>query len=146
MLEQTARVVTTAPDGAWVEAVEPSGCGTCGGHGCSSRRIAELFQRRPRQFPVHSDFELAPGDRVVVGIADGSVLKGALRLYGAPLVLMLAGASLAQWLWGADSAALVGMVAGGVAGWLFARGGHVQRPVVLRLEGKNLFRMEKGCS
>lgn len=146
MLEQTARVVKTAPDGVWVQAVEPSGCGTCGGQGCSSRRIAELFQRAPRQFPVESEFELAAGDRVVVGIADGSVLKGALRLYGLPLALMLAGASLAQWVWSHDLAAVAGTAAGGVAGWLVSRGGRVERPVVLRFEDKNRIHMEKGRS
>ncbi|PKO73185.1 MAG: Fis family transcriptional regulator, partial [Betaproteobacteria bacterium HGW-Betaproteobacteria-17] len=42
MLEQTAEVIKASPDGLWVRAVEPSGCGTCGGQGCASRRIAEL--------------------------------------------------------------------------------------------------------
>lgn len=134
MLEQAARVTRIASDGVWVQAVEPSGCGTCGGEGCSTRRIAELFQRGPRQFPVDCDLSLAPGDRVVVGIADGSVLKGALRLYGLPLVLMLAGALLAQALWPGDAAALLGMLAGGAAGWLVARGGGAARPRVLRRE------------
>lgn len=96
MLEQTAEVIKTASDGIWVQAVEPSGCGTCGGQGCASRRIAELFQRKPRHFLVDCDLSLSPGDRIVVGIARGSVLRSALRVYGLPLGLMLAGALLAQ--------------------------------------------------
>jgi sigma-E factor negative regulatory protein RseC len=144
MLEQTAKVIKAAPDGVWVQAVEPSGCGTCGGEGCSSRRIAELFQRKPRQFLVDCDLALAPGERIVVGIAHGSVLKSALRLYGLPLVLMLAGALLAQAVRPGDGPALVGMLLGGLAGWLAARGGQTQRPMVLRRENDNLFRMRKG--
>jgi sigma-E factor negative regulatory protein RseC len=144
MLEQTARVIRTAPEGVWVQAVEPSGCGTCGGQGCSSRRIAELFQRKPRHFLVDCDLALAPGDRIVVGITHGSVLRSALRLYGLPLVLMLAGALLAQALQPGDGPALAGMLAGGLAGWLAARGGQTRRPVVLRRENDNLFRMMKG--
>ena len=144
MLEQTARVVKATPDGVWVQAVEPSGCGTCGGQGCSSRRIAELFQRTPRQFPVQSEIELAAGDRVIVGIADGAVLQGALRLYGLPLLMMLAGASLAQAIWPGDLAALAGTVAGGIAGWLASRGTRIQRPIVLRLENRNRIHVEKG--
>lgn len=144
MLEQAAKVVKTAPDGVWVQAVEPSGCGTCGGQGCSSRRIAELFQRKPQHFLVDCDLVLAPGDRVVVGIPHGSVLRSALRLYGLPLGLMLAGASLAQALQPGDGSALVGMLLGGLAGWLAARGGQTQRPVVLRRDNDNLFRMRKG--
>ena len=133
MLEQTAEVIKTASDGVWVQAVEPSGCGTCAGQGCSSRRIAELFQRKPRLFLVDCDLSISPGDRVVVGIADGSVLKSALRAYGLPLGLMLAGA-------------LMGMLLGGVAGWLVTRGGRAARPIVLRREDVNLFHMRKGNS
>ena len=142
MLEQAAEVTQTVPEGVWVQAVEPSGCGTCGGQGCSTRRLAELFRRTPRQFLVDSDIALSPGDRIVVGIADGSVLKSAFRAYGLPLSLMLAGALLAQAFWPGDGAALAGLLLGGALGWLLARGGRVQRPKVLRRE--NVHIMQKG--
>jgi sigma-E factor negative regulatory protein RseC len=144
MLEQTVEIVKTAPDGIWVRAVEPSGCGTCGGQGCSSRRIAELFQRKPRLFRVDCDLSLAPGDRAVVGIADGSVLKIALRAYGLPLGLMLAGALLAQAVAPGDGPALIGMLLGAVTGWLAARGGRTARPVVIRREEPTPFHLMKG--
>lgn len=144
MLEQTAEVVKTAADGIWVQAVEPSGCSTCGGQGCASRRIAEMFQRKPRHFLVDCDLSLAPGDRIVVGIARGSVLRSALRAYGLPLGLMLAGALLAQAVQPGDGPAVVGMLLGGVVGWLAARGGRATRPVVLRREDVKLFHMRKG--
>lgn len=144
MLEQTAKVIKTATDGVWVQAVEPSGCGTCGGQGCSSRRIAELFQRKPRQFLVDCDLALSPGDRIVVGIAEGSVLRSALRAYGLPLGFMLAGALLAQALQPGDGPAVVGMVLGGGLGFLLSRGGRAARPVVLRREDANLVHIRKG--
>lgn len=144
MLEQTVEVMKTAPDGIWVRAVEPSGCGTCGGQGCSSRRIAELFQRKPRLFLVDCDLSLAPGDRAIVGIADGSVLKSALRAYGLPLGLMLAGALLAQAVQPGDGPALIGMLLGGMIGWLAGRGGRTARPVVLRRENQPPFHLMKG--
>lgn len=146
MLEQTAEVIHTASDGVWVQAVEPSGCGTCGGQGCSSRRIAELFQRKPRNFLVDCDLALAPGDRVVIGIAHGSVLKSATRAYGLPLGLMLGGALLAQAVQPGDGAALTGMLIGGAVGWLLARGGRTARPVVLRRENRIPFQVVKGQS
>jgi len=144
MLEQTAEVMKTASDGVWVQAVEPSGCGTCAGQGCSSRRIAELFQRTPRQFLVDCDLSLSPGDRVVIGVAEGSVLSSALRAYGLPLGLMLAGALLAQAIQPGDGPALIGVLLGGVAGWLAVRGGRAARPVVLRREDNILFHLMKG--
>lgn len=147
MLEQTALVTKTAPDGIWVQAVEPAGgCGSCGGQGCSTRRLAELFQRKPRHFLVDCDLSLSPGDRIVVGIADGSVLRGSFRAYGVPLLLMLLGALLAQIVQPGDASAVVGMLLGGVLGWLGARGGRAVRPVVLRRENDNLIRIMKGKS
>jgi sigma-E factor negative regulatory protein RseC len=144
MLEQTAKVTRTAPEGVWVQAVEPSGCGSCAGQGCSSRRIAELFQRSPRQFLVDCDLSLSPGDRVVIGIADGSVLSSALRAYGVPLGSMLAGALVAQAVQPGDGPALIGVVLGALVGWLTVRGGRAARPVVLRREDNNLFHLMKG--
>lgn len=144
MLEQTAEVVRSAADGIWVRAVEPSGCATCGGQGCASRRIAELFQRKPRQFLVDCDLSLSPGDRVVIGIPRGSVLRSAVRAYGLPLGLMLAGALLAQVLVSGDAAALGGLLIGGAVAWLIARGGRAARPMVLRRESDNSIQMRKG--
>ncbi len=143
MLEQTAEVIKTAPNGVLVQAVEPSGCGTCAGQGCSSRRIAELFQRKPRHFLVDCDLSLSPGDRVVIGVANGSVLKSAMRAYALPLALMLAGALLGQSIRPGDGSALLGMLLGGMVGALLARGGRAPRPVVLRREDK-LFQLMKG--
>jgi sigma-E factor negative regulatory protein RseC len=144
MLEQTAEVVRSAADGIWVRAVEPSGCGTCGGQGCASRRIAELFQRKPRQFLVDCDLSLSPGDRVVIGIPRGSVLKSAARAYGLPLGLMLAGALLVQAIVPGDGPALAGLLVGGGVAWLLARGGRAARPLVLRRESDNTIHMRKG--
>jgi sigma-E factor negative regulatory protein RseC len=146
MLEQTAEIVRTAPEGVWVRAVEPSGCGTCNGQGCSSRRIAELFQRTPRQFLVDCDLALSPGDRVIVGVDGGSVLKNALRAYGLPLAAILAGALLAQWLWAGDAAAVVGALVGAAAGALAVRGARAPRPIVLRRENDVLLHLRKGES
>ena len=134
MLEQTVEVIKTAADGIWVQAVEPAGCGTCAGQGCSSRRIAELFQRKPPLFRVDCDLALSPGDRAIVGIVNGSVLKSALRVYGRPLVLMLGGALLSQLFEVGDGPALIGFLLGGAVSWMLARNSQAARPVVLRRE------------
>lgn len=132
MLEQSAEVLVAEPGRTWVRAIESSSCGTCGGQGCSTRRIAELFRRESRGFQVDSDLSLVPGEHVVIGIPAGSVLSGALRVYGLPLMAMLLGALLGQ-AWGpGDGPALVGLLAGAGAGILLARGGRSALPVVLR--------------
>lgn len=143
MLEQSARVIESSSRGVWVEAVEPSGCGTCGGQGCSTRRIAELLQRRPRHFRVDSDLDLSPGEHVVIGIAEGSVLRAALRGYGIPLFLMLAGALLAQWIWPGDLSALAGLLLGGLAGWTVLHGSALPLPIVMRRETRDAVLIDK---
>jgi sigma-E factor negative regulatory protein RseC len=133
-IEQSARVVSVGADGVLVEPVEPEGgCGACDGKGCGTRRLAELFSRRPRNFRADSDLGLQPGDRVVVGVAEGAVLTAALRLYGLPLAAMLAGALVAEVWWGGDLAALAGLAVGGALAGLL-RGRQGTRPVVLRQE------------
>jgi sigma-E factor negative regulatory protein RseC len=144
VLEQHARVVTTSQDAVWVEAIEPSGCGTCGGSGCSTRQIAELFQRGPRHFRVDSAFDLKPGERVVVGVPDGSVLKIAFRMYGLPWLMILAGALFAHGLAPGDGIAVLGALAGAVLAWLWNRGGPSLRPVVVRRDDADVFTLTKG--
>lgn len=137
MLEQSARVVRSSEQGVWVEAADPEACGVCAGQGCASRRIAELFQRVPRQYQVESRLHLSPGDSVIIGMPEGSVLRSALYLYGMPLVLMLGGALLVQFWFTGDAGAVAGAMVGLlVAGMLIASTSPKRRagarPVVIR--------------
>ncbi len=139
MLEQYARVMASSQAGVWVEAVEPPGCNTCGGQGCSSRQIAELFQRGSRRYRVECSLGVSEGDRVIVGVPDGSVIRIALFMYGLPLLLILSGALLANVWFPGDAAAVVGAGIGGLLAWgltasNLARSGAFYRPVVVRRE------------
>ena len=149
MLEQHARVVQSSGQGIWVEAIEPDGCGVCEGQGCASRRLAELFQRAPRQYPVESRLPVSPGDKVIVGIPEGSVLRSAIYLYGMPLLLILGGALLLKGWFPGDAGAVTGAVLGVfVAGAFIALSSRTRQsgsqPVVLRrLVGASIVKEEK---
>lgn len=134
MLEQHAIVLKTEGSLAWVEARESGACGSCGTGGCSTRRLADLFGRRERAFPVDNMLRASTGERVIIGIPPGALWKSAFRLYGLPLLLMLAGALAGQHLSG-DWAAFAG-AAGGLALaalWQRSRGPtHDCQPVMLR--------------
>lgn len=146
MLEQHAIVIKTEGAKAWVEARESGTCGSCGSGGCSTRRLADLFGRRERAFPVDNVLRAATGERVVIGIPSGALWKSAFRLYGLPLLLMLAGA-LAGQHWNGDWAALAG-AAGGLALaalWHKSRGpSHACQPVMLR-RGDEIARIVPSC-
>lgn len=139
MLEQPARVIESSEAGVWVEPVAPSGCGVCAGQGCASRQLAEFFQRRPRRYQVQSSLPLSVGDRVVVGLPDGSLLGSVLLVYGLPLVCILTGAVVAQLWRPGDAAAVLGALVGGGMAWAvtfisrMGRGRHA-RPEILRCE------------
>lgn len=137
MLEQHARVVHSSEQGVWVKASDPAGCGVCAGEGCASRRIAELFQRIPRQYQVESRFPVAMGDDVIVGLPDGSLLRSALYLYGLPLGAVMLGAGLAQWAWAGDTGAVAGALVGLLlsGAWIVTRSStrlSRSRPTVMR--------------
>lgn len=114
MLEQHARVIQGSGLNVFVETIEPEGCGVCAGQGCASRRIAELFQQVPRQYQVESQLNLSSGDKVIIGVPDGWVLRGALYLYGMPLLLILGGTLFAQTWFPGDTGSVAGAVAGGL--------------------------------
>jgi sigma-E factor negative regulatory protein RseC len=134
MLEQHAIVIKAEGDLAWVEARESGTCGSCGSGGCSTRRLADLFGRRERAFPVDNVLHANVGERVVIGIPPGALWQSAFRLYGLPLLLLIAGGSAGQHL-GGDPAAVAGAVAGLLAAamaqrlWRFA---DAWQPVMLR--------------
>jgi len=133
MLEQHAIVIKTEGSQAWVEARESGTCGSCGSSGCSTRRLADLFGRRERAFPVVNVLHAVSGERVVIGIPSGALWRSAIRSYGLPLALMFAGAMIGQ-RWGGDLAALAG-AAGGLALTALLQKSGVSRafqPVMLR--------------
>lgn len=137
MLEQHAIVLRVEGDKAWVEARESGTCGSCGSGGCSTRRLADLFGMRQRAWPVDNSLNIQVGEYVVIGMPPGALWRAALRLYGLPLMLALAGA-LAGQRYAGDVGAAGGLLAGLLASaalWkLFPAGRHWQ-PVMLRREG-----------
>jgi sigma-E factor negative regulatory protein RseC len=138
LLEQHA-IVTRIEDGAvWVEAREPSGCGTCGGGGCSTRQLAELFRPKSEGFLVRDPLGVKMGEKVWVGYPAGSIWQGALGAYGLPLLLVLLGGLLGQWVLsgdvGAASGAGLGLMLGLVVLSVSSRKA-ITLPVIVRRDG-----------
>jgi sigma-E factor negative regulatory protein RseC len=145
MLEQHAVVLRTEGDQAWVEARESGTCGSCGTGGCSTRRLADLFGRNERAFPVSNVLQAPAGERVVIGIPGGALWKSAVRLYGLPLLLMLAGALTGQSMQG-DVGAGAGLLAGLMLSILLQKiwpASQAWRPVMLRRADE--FKLFKSC-
>lgn len=146
MLEQHAIVLKTENGKAWVEARESGTCGSCGSGGCSTRRLADLFGRRERAFPVDNVLDAKAGERVVIGIPPGALWKSAFRLYGLPLLALIAGGLAGQHFYGDP-----GAVAGAAGGLLltalaqrFRNSPYAWQPVMLRRDNEFSF-IAKSC-
>lgn len=117
---ETRGVVTRVEDGhVWIE-VSQAGCGQCAGEGACGSGLLGL-RARPRAYRLPNTLDARVGDAVMVSVAHGDVLKGALLAYAMPLALGLLAAAAATRLGGGDWQAAVGLLAGIGAGWLLLR-------------------------
>lgn len=97
MIEERARVAEAGDGYAWVEIERRSACGSChASGGCGTATLAKVWSGRQVRTRAISTLPLRPGDEVIVGLAEGVLLRGALLAYLLPLALMLTGALLGE--------------------------------------------------
>lgn len=97
MIEERAKVAEAGDGYAWIEIQRQSACGNChASSGCGTATLAKLWSGRQLRTRAISELILRPGDEVIVGLAAGVLLRGALLAYLLPLALMLAGALLGE--------------------------------------------------
>lgn len=130
------------PGCVWVETTRRSPCGGCSSAGgCAPSLLGRLFAPRRHRLAVADPIGTAIGDRVVIGIPDGLLLRASLAAYLLPLVTLVACAAIAESLRAPEGWVAAAGIAGLATGlWLTGRltGGRAarrpDRPVVLRRE------------
>ncbi|MBJ9292693.1 SoxR-reducing system protein RseC [Citrobacter werkmanii] len=123
MIKEWATVVSWQNGLATVSCDVKASCSSCASRaGCGSRVLNKLGPQTTHTIVVPSDEPLAPGQKVELGIAEGSLLGSAMLVYMSPLAGLFLFAALFQVLFGSDLAALSGAILGGVGGFLIARG------------------------
>lgn len=106
MIEESAHVVESEGEYAWVETERRSSCGSCSAKGCGTGALSKILGRRSQRMKVLNPVGAKAGDEVVLGIREQALLMGSLAVYIVPIAAMLAGALLGQSLapqWGADA-------------------------------------------
>lgn len=143
MIEELATVVGCTGRLAWVQTHRRGACGACDqGTGCATSVLGSLFGPGPvSRLAVEDHLGVGVGERVVVGIPDGLLVRASVAAYGLPLIALVTAAGIAEWLRAPQLAVAAVGVAGLAAGlWLTGRltGGSVSRrryqPVLLRRE------------
>jgi len=120
VIEESATVISCEGRFAEVETQRRSACGECSaGVGCGSAVIAKWFGDRRARLRVCNDIDARPGNQVVIGVREKTLVAASLLVYLLPLVLLLLGAIGASEL-AARSALPVDPIAalGGIGGLL----------------------------
>ncbi|MCU7904686.1 MAG: SoxR reducing system RseC family protein [Candidatus Thiodiazotropha sp. (ex Epidulcina cf. delphinae)] len=125
MIEEPATVVSLDEQYAVVVTEQRAACGSCrSAGGCSTTLLAGLFKRRHNQLTVLNPIQAKPGERVIIGLREQTLLKVSVLAYLLPLVCMIAAAILMQGLtahfaWhGGELSLVVGGLLGLIAGLL----------------------------
>lgn len=112
MSESEALVIKLAGEFAVVEVdALPSACGKCGEKGGCGKP-----QAGPRRYAVPNSVGARVGDRVILSVPEGAVIKAAALSYLMPLVFVIGGAAAAMATFGDGMPAVVGAACGLVLG------------------------------
>ncbi|MDW2741889.1 SoxR-reducing system protein RseC [Atlantibacter subterraneus] len=123
MMKEWATVISWQNGEAVVSCDVKSSCSSCASRaGCGSRILNKLGPQTSHSITVPCDHPLVAGQKVELGIAEGSLLGSALVVYMSPLVGLFIVAGLFQMLFHTDLAAMAGAILGGVGGFLLAKG------------------------
>lgn len=123
MIKEWATVVSWHNGQALVSCDVQSSCSSCASRsGCGTRVLNKLGPQTQHTLSVPSQTPLVAGQKVELGIAEGSLLGSAVLVYMSPLAGLFVMGALFQTLFTSDLAAFCGGVLGGVGGFLLARG------------------------
>ncbi|HKS33473.1 MAG TPA: SoxR-reducing system protein RseC [Enterobacteriaceae bacterium] len=123
MIKEWATVVSWDNGQALVSCDVQSSCSSCASRsGCGTRVLNKLGPQTQHTLSVPSQAPLVAGQKVELGIAEGSLLGSAVLVYMSPLAGLFIMGGLFQTLFISDLAAFCGGILGGVGGFLLARG------------------------
>ncbi|MDY6891055.1 MAG: SoxR reducing system RseC family protein [Pseudomonadota bacterium] len=99
MIEELATVTWSGPGVARVEAARISACAQCSRRsGCGQGALSQWSRGRNVEIEVLNpdNLPLTPGQQVLIGLEEGSLLRASLLLYLLPLLMLVAGALFAS--------------------------------------------------
>ncbi len=148
MIEETAYVVKTDEEFAWVETQRRTTCGKCSAQkGCGTKVLSGVLGKKLTHVKALNTVQAVPGDSVVIGLQESSLLKSALMSYLLPLILVLLGATIFAYAFEShnENLTLIGALAGFIVSLTvlnrFAKrikNNPAYQPVVLRKAGIDL--------
>lgn len=122
MIKEWATVMRWHQGRALLRYGSSSGCGSCSARGaCGSYALSKIGPNTEHQLEVEIEQPLVEGQKVEVGIPEGSLLRSAMLVYLTPLVGLFLLAVLGQ-IAGLEQIWVAGLgVLGGFLGFFLAR-------------------------
>lgn len=122
MMKEWATVISWNNGIALLRCEPQAGCGSCHARsGCGSHLLNELGPETDHQLQIAILQPLEPGQKVEVGISEGSLLRSASLVYLTPLVGLIGGGALFQTLFITDTFTALGAFMGANVGFLLAK-------------------------
>lgn len=142
MIEERGQVMAVEGTQVRVAVSRQNSCGSCKARAaCGQGLMQSLKPGRVHEVLALCDYQVQVGDTVVLGVEETLALRGAVLVYLLPLLALLAGALLADWLGLAEGwtilAALAGFALAVTGLYLYNRslaGRTGMLPLVLRVE------------
>jgi len=144
MIEESAIVTGLDGDLAMIQMLRQGTCSQCElNSGCGTGAIGRMLGHRSKLLTIKNNYNLKPGDSVLLGMPDKAYMKASLLIYGLPLVGLIAGSLLAQALFGnSETITILFAIAGFASASLYStvilnnRLSHQCNPVILQVYGE----------
>jgi len=89
MITENATVVLIENNQTWIETQRKSACGQCSANkGCGTSVLSKVLGTKLSKMKAINKIDAQVGDEVVVGLNEGSLLKGAFIIYMLPLLFL----------------------------------------------------------
>lgn len=122
MIKEWATVIRWHQGRALLRYGSSSGCGSCNARGaCGSYALSKIGPNTEHQLEVEIEQPLVVGQKVEVGIPEGSLLRSAMLVYLTPLIGLFLVAILVQLAGFQQTWVAISGVLGGLLGFFLAR-------------------------
>lgn len=117
MIEEQVVVTSINQEGAWVEGMQQSACGSCSAKaGCGQHAMTQLGRKVSLWLPLSDLSDAAAimplniGQQIVVGLPEGAILRSTVVIYGVPLIALVLGAIIGHAAWGEVGSILISVL------------------------------------
>ncbi|MGF1693589.1 SoxR reducing system RseC family protein [Photobacterium kagoshimensis] len=139
MMRSLATVIAVEANAITVSCQQQTSCGHCASRdSCGTGIVSKAIPGRAHQLTIETQEPISVGDVVEIGLAEQSMLSSALLVYLLPLLFLIAGTIIGQWVF-------VDLAAGGELGVIVlasvsaALGLATARHVAKRIEGQSAY-------